>query len=264
VFIVIPKKMIKSIDRISCMPANNQLHEMSDNDISIYCEFESEGERVENIKKWVEPGSFSLAWEIPTTLKLSKKIVLGHLDAYPPSIGTLLVSLIILVYLLFGIPHVVRFAFDINILQYVILIMIYLFVSAINYSFHNMRQSQISRGLYEVGGAALICILISFGLHGFIPWGLLEEIHPISWILILSLSSFIFVFISYRKEKDFYLPQNIRLSSINIIIFHCLLIFTISVLFSYSIGYIENYLVVWTLNNIYAIIGIKGLHKLIE
>jgi hypothetical protein len=100
-FIIIPKKMIKSINRVSCIPGSDQLHEITDNDISTYCESEKDEKSIDKLKEWVEPGSFSLAWKIPNTLKLSKEIVLGHLDAYPRSINTLLFFYIILFCLLF-------------------------------------------------------------------------------------------------------------------------------------------------------------------
>ena len=121
VFIVIPRKMISTIDRVFSMPGIDQLHEITKQDIVASCEFESEEEKIKNIKEWIEPGSFSLAWWIPATLKLSKKIITGHLDAFSPSIVTLGFCFFILLCWLFGIS-----LGKYDPLQYIVLIVLYL------------------------------------------------------------------------------------------------------------------------------------------
>ena len=279
-FIIIPKRMVKSINRVSCMPGNDQLHEMTDNDISTFCGSENSKKKIKEIKKWIEPGSFSLTWDIPGTLKISKKIVLGHLDAYPRSANILLFSFIVLLCLtyLFTSGQKLKAALVPLLIIFVIL---FFFISAINYSFHNIRQSQISRGVYETGGIVLICFLLSLGLYGpIILKSLIEkslsisEISPNSWLLMLLPTLLIFIFVSYRKEKGFYSPQDSKLTPTIIIIFHCIVIFLISAFLAYSVVFLgtessgsENYskiLEYWVLNNLYATIGIKGSHKLIE
>lgn len=276
-FIIIPKKMIKSIDRVSCMPGNDQLHKMTANDIATYCESENNEEKIRKIKEWVEPGSYSMAWKIPHTLRLSKMIILGHLDAYPPSIGTILFSFIILFYLLFNISFSIKSSVEFNILQFLILIVIYFFISAINYSFHNIRQSEFSHFLYEMGGIIIICFLISLGFYGSIPWELhvepvLSEVSPISWILVLFPTIIILMYISYREDTDFisYSSHSSRLASATKIVSQCFIILMISIIFSYifELGDYDHIILeivkYWTLNNVYATVGIKGLHKLIE
>ncbi|KYK33003.1 MAG: hypothetical protein AYK18_15190 [Theionarchaea archaeon DG-70] len=238
-FIIIPRKMIKSISRVSCIPGSDKFHEMTDNDIATFCKFERNRKNIERIKRWVEPGSLSLMWETSDTLKISRKIVLGHLDAYPRSASILLFSFLVLLcsIYLFSSSQKLKAILTPSLFIFVIL---FLFISAINYSFHNIRQSQISRGLYETGGIVLVYFLITFGLYGPvflkslpeegtpIP-ALIPDVLAISWIPMLLITSFIFIFVSWRKEKKYYSPQDSRLTPLIIIIFHFIVIFVLSI-----------------------------------
>jgi hypothetical protein len=329
-FIIIPKKMIKSINRVSCIPGSNHLHEMTDNDVAAFCRFESDESTIKGIKKWVEPGSISLGWEFSNTLKLSKKIALGHLDAYPRSTSLLLFFFLISLCLIYlAIPcnesgintdkNIIgeikslcnefravdeskalydeikiqcgkleiddRFEGQCHDLKRIILplllifILFFFLISEINYSFHNIRRSQIPRGIYDTIGIIVTCFLLSFGLYGPIPWKFLiekelfSEIPPVSWILMVSLMLVIFAFISYRKEMGFFSAHDSRLTATIIIIIQCAVIFALSVFFAFSLEEdsgsplglnIYSICKYWALNNLYAIIGVKGVSKLIE
>ncbi|MGC1120803.1 MAG: hypothetical protein WBA22_06885 [Candidatus Methanofastidiosia archaeon] len=282
-FIIIPKKMIKSINRVSCIPGSDHLHEMTDNDIATSCRFETDKSAIEGIKKWVEPGSISLGWEFSNTLKLSKKIALGHLDAYPRSTSILLFFFLIslcLTYLIIPCNEIQCSNLKKIIAPLlVIYVLIFFLISEINYSFHNIRRSQIPRGVYDTIGIIITCFLVSFGLYGPIPWKLLiekelfSEIPPVSWVLMVSPMLVIFAFISYRKEIEFFSAHDSRLTATIIITIQCIVILALSVFFAFSLEgdsgsqlglNVYSICKYWALNNLYAIIGIKGVSKLIE
>jgi hypothetical protein len=93
------------------------------------------------------------------------------------------------------------------------------------------------------------------------------------WIYMFIPTLFIFIVISYRKEKDFYSEQDSKLTPAMIIVLQCIVISAISIFFAYFFeeikdsGTPERYLPIlkyWALNNLYATIGIKGSHKLVE
>lgn len=282
-FIIVPRKMIKSINRVSCIPGSNHLHEITDNDIATYCQFENDERIIREIKKWVEPGSISLGWEFSNTLKLSKKIALGHLSAYPGSTSLLLFFFLIslcLVYLTGSCNQIQCSSLKKTIaLLLVIYVLVFFLTSEINYSFHNIRQSQISRGMYGTFSITVVCFLMSFGLYGSIPWKLLieerlfSEIPHRSWILIVFLTLFIFAFISYRREMMFISAQDSRLTATIIIIIQCIVILALGVFFAFTLEgdsgsslALDVYSVYkhWAFNNLYAVIAIKGTSRFIE